>query len=225
MMLTTLVAAIALQAVNPLVNEYFPLNEGDTYEYEDKIGKGTFAMTIKIGAPTKGLNGQDLMPEIIETGTGEPQTLLYWPDGDAVKIYMQVAKQNKKNGSLEYDEDGKPVMTNEVVAYPVFKVTNKEVEWAYRGRTALQDGTASYDLNASAKYVGFREVLGKKRETILVKMRGTAGAQDGLPIINVTEAYYAKGIGLYQSHEVQQLGKRKAERVRRLVAYTPKAGN
>ena len=224
-MLTSICAVIALQATKAVVTDYFPLNEGDEYQYEDSYGKkkSKVALTIKTGASVK-QGDKTVFPQVAEMGSGEPETLLYWPDGDQMKVYLRVLKQEKLNGNPKVDAEGNMVMALEEVAYTVFKFTNKETKWSYRGRTALGSDATDNSLVGEAKYLGAKEVLGKKREVIEVTLDMLVGAGDGPAIKNHSVAFYARGVGLYESHDIQQLGKVKRERVRKLLAYTSKTG-
>jgi hypothetical protein len=220
MMVASLVFA-ALAVVAP-ANEYFPLHEGDEYQYEEVIGKRKYALVKKIGAPAE--SDPNLVPMVTDNGSGEPESTFYRATESAVNLYMLVSRQKKMKGQLQVDDLGNPVMEKKEITYPVFKVTGREVEWAYSGQTALLSDFASLEMTGKAKFLGKKPVLGSPRDVIQVTMEMTVGAADGPAIRETNVSYYAKGVGLYQMDSTQIFGKRKQERHTRLLAYIPKVG-
>lgn len=212
-----------LMAASVAVSDYFPLNEGDEFQYEETIGKRTYALVKKVQAPV--MEGtRTVTPLVTDMGSGQPETTHYTMDGDSVKVFMVAQKQKRDKGLPQVDDNGNPVYEKREMMYPVFKATDKETEWSYSGQTALLTDFASLDLTGKAKFLGQKTVLGVKRDVIQVTLKMTVGASDGPAIRETNTAYYAKGIGLYQSDSTQSFGKRTQERHLRLLAYNPKVG-
>lgn len=217
MVLTAVMAALVAGT------DYFPLHEGDEYQYEEKIGARTYALVKKVGAPVTDTN-QTLIPLVTDTGTGDPDTTHYVEGDDTVKVFMVASRQKKVKGAPQVDENGYPVMEKREISYPVFKSTTNETEWAYSGQTALLSDFASLDMTGKSKFLGQKKVLGAPRDVIQVTLTMTVGAADGPSIRETNVTYYAKGVGPYQMDSVQIFGKRKVERHLRLLAYNPKVG-
>lgn len=205
-----------------LATDFYPLNEGDEYSYEDKIGKRAYALVMRVGKPVK-KDAATVVPVIVETGASDPTIVEYQPDRDVVKRYNAYKVQDKRtDGTLLYDDEDKPVMKWEVSAYPVFKLTASQVEWAFVGRVELMQDMTSLSLRGKSKYLGKQRVLGESREVIEVTLEMVGGALDGPPVDSQSVSRYARGVGLYWMKETNAFGKRKVERTRRLLAYSPK---
>ena len=205
-----------------LATDFYPFNEGDEYSYEDTIGKRGYAMVMRVGKPvTK--DAATVYPVVVETGAAEPSVLEYQPDGDVVKRYNAYKVQAKNpDGTPMFDDNEQPVKKWEVSAYPVFKLTTSQVEWAFVGRTELMQDMTSLSLRGKSKYLGRQRVLGESREVIEVTLDLSGGALDGPSVDSHSVSRYARGVGLYWMKETNTFGKRKVERTRRLLAYSPK---
>lgn len=209
MLTSTTIALIALSqstASPSVVSEYFPMNPGDEWTYEERSeGRGqTSEDSVGSAVPINGIPAFPISTRL----DGRPSGVAYHAFvGDSVMI---VAFDIKK--PLE-------------PPYPILKCdANRRGTWEYTGTTSFMGEFANLSLKGSTKPGPTMDVLGTKRETIEVTLDAVVSVPE-LPkagVKNQQIAIYAKGIGLVELRETSQVSNRREERTRKLISYKPK---
>jgi len=209
MLASTTIALIAISqstAVTATVAEYFPMNPGDEWTYEEKAGKSGAVSVDAVGSAVP-IAGSPAIP-ISTRLDGQPSGVAYHRIvGDSVMIV-----------AFEIDKPLDP-------PYPILKCdSDRRGTWEYNGRTSFMGEFANLTLKGSTKPGPMMDVLGTKMETIEVRLDAVVSVPE-LPnagVKNQQIAFYAKGIGLVELRETSQVKNRREERTRKLVSYKPK---
>lgn len=191
-------------------SRFFPLVEGDHYTYEDTAVPGT-----EIEAITKKEINPQFDPEdaaLIE----KPER--YFPveirqDGRVVQV---VCYREKDNTLFQVGTGiNKPIPPR-----PIMVVAKNAFSWEYYGDNISEILTEAIHYSATSQYGGTETVLGKPHQTLVVKLKVTAGPKkEGIEVDQVF--HYAADVGLYEVTEDGHVGKNKVHHVRRLTKYTP----
>lgn len=201
MTLTTLCLASVLLAPPPGPPDYFPVQAGTTWTYEDESDGRKQTFTDKTLGPVK-IGDRTAYP-IESTGGGAPRQITYYAfEGDAV---------------LMLGSDPKKPLTS---PYAILRVTSKRTDWTYSGQTPFYNDPAPMTLRAEAAPKGERTVLGRKVAVIEVVLDAVVGGGE-TSVKNRQVALYGRGIGLIELRETARIGSNKYERTRRLTAFEP----
>lgn len=202
-MLATLAACLlAPQAAS--VTDFFPMQPGDRWVYEEKMGKATSTVTDTVESQIK-IADEPVTP-IVSVYTGErPDRAYYSVRGDAVWL---VAFQ--MDALLE-------------APYPIIKVAgDAPATWNVQGTTFLHGSQVPLTVKGTSRRVADREFFGAKREILEVKLeaRIDGGKLQDMGVIETTQiCTYAKGIGLVEMTDTQVFNRKKTERKRKLISY------
>jgi len=202
-------AALALSLLSPTastVADYFPMNPGDEWTYEDRSENNVQRSEDLVESPIL-IKGRAATP-ISTRLDGAPAGIAYHAiDGDSVLIV-----------AFDIKEPLEP-------PYPIIKCDeNRRGSWTYTGETSFMNEKASLALKGSTKPGRQVELMGEKRDTIEVRLEAVISVPE-MPragLKNTQTAIYAKGIGLVEMKEVSEVGRRRQERTRKLVEYRPK---
>jgi len=197
------VAFLALLAAgqkDAAASDFFPLNPGDKYVYEEEYNKMKKLFTDVVGAP-KDLNGRVSYP--IETfGLGQ----------SFGKVFYQVEPDRVVVTGMDF---GDPIAS----PYPILVVGKGTLKFSWAGEVPVPNGTPEPLAIAGESKPGKSvQLFGKRRSTIEITM-----TLDLLGLISVQKSVYAEGLGLISM--VEESGKKKVKRTRKLVSYEPAGGS
>ncbi len=200
MISATLLVLIAAGQKEAAASDFFPLNPGDKYVYEEEYNKMKKLFTDVVGAP-KDLNGRVSYPiETLAVG----QSL--------GKVYYHVEKERVLVTGMDF---GDPLAS----PYPVLVVGKGTQKFSWAGDVPVPNGTPEpFALSGEAKAGRPINLFGKRRATVEVTM-----TLDLLGLISVQKAVYAEGLGLVSM--LEESGKKKVKRTRKLVSYEPAGGS
>ena len=203
-MLTTIVLALVAAPTLTLeeAKDYFPLNPGDKWVYEQRGDEGSMRVTDTVGEQTI-LDEFECIPVITTRRNQELDRVYYYMDKDEVKIVAF----NKKNPLVD--------------PYTIFRMPERGSKWSHIGDTMMGDAPADLDLKASVKRVGKKEFNGEKYDAIEVKLTAKLLEKLGTPFTVKQVAIYGKGIGLLSMEMETILPRRRIKMTRKLVTYTP----
>ncbi|MCW5937689.1 MAG: hypothetical protein KIT11_10340 [Fimbriimonadaceae bacterium] len=198
-----MVAAVLTCALAPQVKaaDFFPLRTGDAWVYEDSGQSLSSRYDDHVGNVQE-VGGGKAVP-IISVVEGKIDGSTFYRVTDDT-VYVVAFDQNKPLGA----------------PYPILKVGDK-ANWEYVGETQWYGAPAPLTVKGKSKRGRDQDVLGVKREILEVTLEASIGPPDGTSIKSKQVALYAKGVGLYDLKETQTIGKRKIERHRRLLSFTP----
>ncbi len=194
MSLAVLSAVLTLAA--PPAAEFFPLVPGARYGYSEE-GQST---TQEVGKPEK-LAGMSVTPMLAMIGTREVSRVYYHTAADSVEI-------------IAYDPKW-PLPS----PIPVFRLGEGRRTWSFKGKVGPGKTAEPIAMEGQSQLAGVRDVLGKKVEVLIVRLRATVG--DQLPMYIEQDAIYARGIGLVEMTTRRRLKKKVHSSTLRLVSYAP----
>jgi hypothetical protein len=197
------VFALAAQTPAPGVSEYFPLNPGDSWVYQDSGEGGDAVTTDTVGDPIV-IKGIKVFPVVSTTDEKESGRVYYKLGEGEVTIVAF-----KKDQPLS-----KP--------YAIVKTPDMG-GWRYQGETFMLGAPMDLTLDGRVKKAGTVEFDGKKVEAIEVRLEAKLMEEFGTPWTVIQVATYGKGIGLIRMDSTTKLPRRTEKVTRKLIAYKPKA--
>lgn len=198
-MLSFCIAAVVLQA--PAAVEYFPLSKGAKWTYADS-GTSVITYTDEVTEITKILEE----PAACVTTKIEGKlagTAYYRTAGDTIYV-------------VAYDPQNPIPMP-----HPVLKVSDRAVNWEYKGSVPSGGHNMPLEFRASSKPVGERKVLDRQVQCLEVHMDATVIEPGNIKVRMVQDIVYGKGIGMVEMRETTTIGKNKTERTVRLIRFEP----
>ena len=201
-MTALLVFALVAQTPAPGVSEFFPLNPGDSWVYEDSGDGGAAVTTDTVGDPVE-IKGIKVFPVVSTTDDKESGRVYYRLGEGEVSI---VAFKKEEPLTKPYAIVRTPAMGN----------------WHYQGETFMLGAPMDLTLDGKVKKAGTVEFDGKKVETIEVRLEAKIMEEFGTPWTVVQVATYGKGVGLIRMDSTTKLPRRTEKSTRKLIAYKPK---
>ena len=201
-MITLLLAAALL---GPSAAEFFPLEVGTKWHYEERVARRATLHRDEVLAPV--MVGEKMATPIASSLQGHVyDTLYYRVEGDTVYL---VAYDPKKPLSM-------PI--------PILKVGNARMKWDYSGETELANEPALLTMKCESAPKGVRAVLAIDREIMELKVDATVGGSAVTGIQNRQTALYAKGVGLVEIHGEGKVGTTTTKFERKLIKFEPGKG-
>jgi len=197
------VFALVAQTPAPGVSEYFPLNPGDAWVYEDSGAGGDAVTTDTVHDPIE-IKGIKVFPVVSTTDEKEAGRVYYRLGEGEVTI---VAFKKSEPLSKPYAIVKTPDMGN----------------WHYQGETFMLGAPMDLILDGKVKNAGTVEFDGKKVEAIEVRLEARIMEEFGTPWTVTQVAIYGKGIGLIRMDSTTKLPRKTLKVTRKLIAYKPKA--
>lgn len=193
-------ALLAAGQKDATASDFFPLNPGDKYVYEEEYSKMKKLFTDVVGAP-KDLNGRVSYPiETLALG----QSL--------GKVFYHVEQERVVVTGMDF---GDPITS----PYPILVVGKGTQKFSWAGEVPVPNGTPEPLAIAGESKPGKSvQLFGRKRATVEVTM-----TLDLLGLISVQKSVYAEGLGLISM--LEESGKKKVKRTRKLVSYEPAGGS
>lgn len=217
-MLTAIVlaAVVAPPLTFEEVSEYFPLNPGDQWVYEDKNDDGSMRVTDTVGEVTTikenlrvggvmSLKETVCTPVITTRAGSELDRVYYTVSEGEVRVVAFSAKHTL------------------VLPYPIVRIPGESSKWSHIGDTVMEGAPADLSLEGSVKRIGNRKFDGKSVAAIEVRLEATMLAKLGTGFTVTQVAVYGKGIGLLSMNMETKLPRRKIKATRKIVSYTPKS--
>jgi hypothetical protein len=183
------------------VARFFPLNPGDKFVFEEEFDKTKKTFTDVVGQPQE-MKGRISFP--VET---------FFQGNDSV-------------GKVFYHLDGERVLVTGLdfsgalpTPYPIMVAGDGPRSFVWTGETPVPNG-APEPLSLSGESKPGKPVtyLGKKRETIEVTLTSEVAG-----LTSVQKSTYAEGLGLI--HMLEESGRMKLKRTRKLIEYRPAGGS
>ncbi|HJP84157.1 MAG TPA: hypothetical protein VJ835_11715 [Fimbriimonadaceae bacterium] len=201
-MIVFAILAITSQTAAPSAAEFFPMKPGMVWEYET-TGDGAGTYTQQIGAAVDA-GGTMRAPMVIKIAGKEIQSTFYELTPTGVFV---IGHEPKKLFA-------KP--------QPVFQTGEKGAKWDFIGPSPYEDDKeARLVIKGESKWAGQRNVLGQKRDCLVVKTENRIGLSESTATLFKNEAVYAKDVGLVEMDETVQFGKTQHKRHVRLVKFDP----
>lgn len=183
------------------VAEYFPLDFGRTWVYQE--AQGTVAgMTIVVGLEQELLGGK-ATPIVKKVGDDVVGSVFYRVVGDEVLVVAF--------------EQNKPLKA----PYPIIKLGEGKTSWEYKGETQWVGEMSPITLEGSCRHASPREVQGTKYDTIEVTLDVVIGDPDGMCAKSHQVAVYGRGVGLIEMNDQSTFNKTKRENKRKLISFAP----
>lgn len=200
MISATFFALLAAGQKDATALDFFPLNPGDRYVYEEEYNKMKKLFTDVVGAP-KDINGRVSYP--VETLTA----------GQSLgKVYYNIDKDRVLVTGMDF---GDPIAS----PYPILVVGKGTQKFSWAGEVPVPSGTPEpLAIVGEAKPGRAVELFGKRRATVEITLN-----MDLLGLLTVQKSVYAEGLGLVSM--VEETGKKKVRRTRKLVSYEPAGGS
>ncbi len=176
---------------------FFPLNPGDRYIYEESADGAKKLFTDVVETPVE-MNGKSAYPvDTLFQGRQSLGKVYYTLDADKVLVAGV-----DPTGALPE-------------AYPILVVSDSAKSFAWSGALPVPNGSPEpMTLSGETKPGKQTNLFGKRRETIVVTL-----ASDVAGMVTVQTSTYAEGLGLVEM--VEEVGKKKLKRTRKLVDYQP----
>lgn len=197
-MLSLLVWVCGVSSVET-ASDYFPLATGTTWTYEESID-GSNRTYDQFAGNEQEVGGKKA-GSLIDKYTGHPSAAFYRVEEDTVLLVAF-----DQNVPLE-----RP--------YPVLKLGPGKNDFRFSGTTQWFNDSTSFSMTGSCKRSGQRDVLGTKRDVVVVTIDYVLGTA-ALPIKTGHQtSTYAKGVGLVEMVDVSKMNKTKSKRTLNLVAF------
>ncbi|MCU0316217.1 MAG: hypothetical protein MUC92_06465 [Fimbriimonadaceae bacterium] len=191
--------ALATLTSSPKVENYFPLTEGLTLTYENRVAKETWTSVDVVGAPVK--VGERMATPIITRVSGREVDRAYFVIEDETVLLVAFSAE-------------RPLAT----PYPMLKVGSSRVNWDFAGNTVMQ-GEETEQMSKGWSRPSRPRTLDKKRfNTVEMSIEDVVGAASGVPVVTRYTGIYGEGIGLVEMTSVETIGRQRTERTRRLVS-------
>lgn len=197
MILASLLLANLTGQKEASASRFFPLNPGDKFVFEEEYDKTKKSFTDVVGQP-QDMKGRLSYP--VET---------FFQGRDSVgKVFYQVDGERVLVTGLDFSG---PLPT----PYPVMVAGDGPRSFVWTGETPVPNGTPE-PLSLSGESKPGKQVtyLGRKRDTIEVVLTSEVAG-----LTSVQKSTYADGLGLIQM--VEESGRMKLKRTRKLVQYEP----
>jgi hypothetical protein len=192
MVIVALALSIAFQASSGTAADYFPLDPGEHWVYTcDKDG-ALDELSYTAQRPVK-IGGALASPLLMQEGT-QSTTLYYLTDPDTVWL-------------LGVDKDNPYPSPHAVL----------RTSGSWKGDYMERDPV---NMDASAKGIGKRSVLGQSRDVLEVTTKLVFG-NTKVKLIIVEHAEYAKGLGLIRFEMDQTQGRQKQHELLTLKSFEP----
>lgn len=205
-----ILAAIATAFLAPLATaaDFFPLTPGTTWTYQIS---GDFSGSVlqKALEPTEIEGQSEPLPALSVSSQG--------------KVVSTVFYQAKSQGVYVLGTDPSKLYAT---PQPVFEFGDKGTKWTFNGPSPYENDKAStLRMTGQSKAIGMRDVLGVKRECIEVKTETKIGHSDEASTTVKRTSIYAKGVGLVETQETSQFGKRQTKLTTKLAKFEPAEGS
>lgn len=217
-MLTTLVlAAIAAQPLTfEEVGEYFPLNTGDSWVYQEEGDDGSMRVTDTVGELTVikervRIGGKMSIKEtegtpVITTRAGRELSRAYYSISEGeVRVVALMEK-----AALE-------------TPYPIVRLPGRSSKWSHSGDTVMEGAPADVSYEASVKKIRQQPFEDGRIDAIEVRLVATMLEKLGTKFTVIQVAIYGKGVGLLSMKMETILPRRKIKSTRTLISYKPKS--
>jgi hypothetical protein len=191
-----ILAALIATTAGLTAADFFPLPEGRKSTYEEK--SIAYSVTTDLVGKVEEIGNDKGTRVTTFQNNKEISSAFYRVEPDAVYL-LAYAKEN-------------PLPT----AMPLFKMGVKKTVWEFGGVTGTKEGSEAMKIKGESELKGTREVLGEKREVLVVKITAEVGYGASREIVEQL-ATYAKGIGLVELTSKTRVGKRSAESSLKLV--------
>lgn len=194
-------AALAFHPAASEIEEFFPLDTGRTWVYQDSA-MSSEGYSDRVGNVQE-IGGKPAVP-IITTINGKVDgSTFYRIEGDEVLVVA--FEQNNPLGN----------------PYPILKMGQGKNSWEYSGSTQWLGSPAPMSIKGTVKKTGSKELFGEKRDTVQATMEAVIGDGTGVNIRSKQVCTYARGVGLIEMTDTTVMNKTKSERKRKLVSFTP----
>lgn len=204
MLVAALVAIAAVAAPAQVrLEDYYPLEPGMRWVYEDTVGTIVSTVIDTVQAPVESSRGT-LIPVSTTVDGQEVDTAYYQVRGEQVLLA------------------GFNLQKLMARPYPVFVGGSERGEWRYEGETMYFDAPAPLVMKGTVRRSRERDVLGKRLKVVEVRMDGTVGTGPAA-IKSEQTAWYAEGIGLVEMIEKQTINRKTTVRNRKLVDFSKEA--
>lgn len=209
------------------IHEFISFKPGTEWVYQDEIKEGRLSYKSKFTETAQEsivLDGLTVYPIESKDGNSRKDIINYVAEGETLDVYMPKIVIPKTDTSEE--------KIIEPSRYTVFTVTNKTTSWNYFGKTPYNGDRIDMTMEATAKNIGMKDVLGQKVECIEVKLNTEVNIfaetgfvpRSGKGMLSEQTAIYARGIGLVELKEKRKLDKQTGELTRKLISYnSPKS--
>lgn len=201
-MLPTL-AALAL-SLSPLqsASDFFPLEAGTKWVYQESRGRASAIVTDVAKAPVM-VGGGLATPVETRIEGALAETIYYRLTGDTAFI-------------VAYDLK-KPLETPR----PAFRIASGKTTWEYQGVASIADEQMPLRVTGTSEPKGKRKILGVERECVEVKLEASVGPEGQTPVITRQTVLYARGLGLVEMNAKSTMGRKTEETKLKLVEFVP----
>lgn len=197
MISTALLLAATIGQAEASAARYFPLNPGDRYIYEESAEGTKKLFTDVVGEPVE-MNGK----------AAHPVDTLFQGRQSLGKVYYSV----EADKVLVVGVDPAGALPN---PYPVLVASTASKTFVWSGELPVPNGTPEpMTLSGEAKAGKPVNLFGKRRETLTITLGSEVAG-----MMTVQTSTYAEGLGLVEM--VEEVGKKKLKRTRKLVDYQP----
>ncbi len=203
MSLAVLVAAVFFVPVD----DYFPLQAGTRWTYEDEskaLSVDTAHKPIDLG------DGKTAVP-IETTMGGRPAGIVLYQN--LIGTVCIVGFQNKLGAKADLLESSRPVLM----------VKEGKATWDYYGQVPSPLGPIPLNIKGSSQPGPKKTLLGMTVDTVSVEMISRVGV--GSDAYEIRQSVlYGKGIGMIEMAEATKAGRNSVKRTLRLVKFEPSQG-
>lgn len=202
MVITALLAAAAIASP---AEEFFPLNVGARWTYEDQEGR---QLVQTIEAPMDLENGTSAIPRVSSAGGRKMGTELFRIDGDTVQLVGFVDSSKKPPINLFPDPQ------------PILRITSGKAEWTYTDQVFGENGPIAVQIKSDSNRGPKRKVLDREVETVVVHTLIKYG--NGARSLEVRRnMVYGKGIGMVETNEATKIQGKTVKKVLKLIKFEP----
>ncbi len=197
MISTALLLATVIGQAEASAARFFPLNPGDRFIFEESADGGKKVFTDVVGEPME-MNGR----------TVHPVDTLFQGRQSLGKVYYAIEGERVLVAGI----DPSGALAN---PYPILVASTTQKSFVWSGELPVPNGNPEpMTLSGESKAGKQVNLFGKRRDTIVITL-----ASEVAGMVTLQTSTYAEGLGLVEM--VEEVGKKRLKRTRKLMEYQP----